>query len=154
MIGLIRFRNLQMCCGLFLLLLLVCGAISCGSVKRTTTTTTTESVIKVDTVIQVKTDTVIKYERVPIYDTAYIENKQAVARSYYSPGDKKIVLSLKLKPLSVPVTISQKKIETVQTKIKEVKQRSRIPIIICVTLLLAFYGFLFISRKKDGTKIL
>jgi len=148
MILLQKLRTYQKLFGWFFWLLLLVGVFGCGSMTKQTKTTTTESVIRVDTIIVVKTDTVTKYERVPIYDTAYIENKQAIARSYYSPDEKKIVLSLKLKPLSVPVTISQKKTETVVLKTKEVKKRTRIPLLVCVTLLAAFYGYLFIPRKN------
>ena len=93
--------------GVFLLLLSSFGVASCGSIKKMQLTSKTETIIKIDTLIKIKTDTITIYQRVPIYDTAYIESKTSKAKSYYDSHSQKIVLSLTGKVFDVPVTVSE-----------------------------------------------
>ena len=82
-------------------LLLLSGCLSKKKLIKTETTTVT----KVDTIIKVVKDTVLKTVSVPFYDTAYIETETATARSFYNVNTQKIELSLKGKVFDVPVKL-------------------------------------------------
>lgn len=104
--------NLLKYASLFLLTLLLFGLFSCAR-KMIQTKTITETVIRIDTVIKIKNDTVLKKQYITIHDTAILENNTSIARSYFSTAKQKIVLELKGKNYSVPVTVYKavKKVE-------------------------------------------
>jgi hypothetical protein len=133
---------------LLLFVLLFFGLNSCQSTRRIRTTTTTVAAIRVDTIIHILYDKVPTVSVGTLNDTIIAENKTAIARSYYSPETKKITLELKGKPYDLPVKINQTTTEVKKEKDVVVKPNRHIPILVCLTLLLAFYGFLFIPRKK------
>jgi len=81
--------------------------VSCSSAKKFKTITETITVTKIDTVIKFVPDTFLITKFVPIYDTAYIENESAIARSYFDTIAHSLVLTLKGKVIDVPVVIDQ-----------------------------------------------
>jgi hypothetical protein len=83
----------------------------CSAMKKTKTVTVTETLIKIDTVIKIKTDTILKVQYVTLHDTAIIENKTSIAKSYFSTSKQRIVLELKGKSFDVPITVFKKVIE-------------------------------------------
>lgn len=95
-----RWKSILSVCLLLLLLFS-----SCCAFKKTRTETIT--ITKVDTVIKVVRDTVLRTVSVPLYDTAYIETDVAVARSYYNVKTQKIDLQLKGKVFDVPVQLQR-----------------------------------------------
>jgi hypothetical protein len=139
---------------LFLALLYCCFSLSgCAGFKKVQTVTITTTKIKIDTVILIKTDTVKLFQSVYLTDTAKLENKTSVAKSYFSTEKKRIVLELSGKPFNVPVTI-YKQVEQKQTeKIKEVKPvltvGSKITIYIFSFMLLLVLFWLFKNSLKN-----
>jgi hypothetical protein len=107
---------------LWLSLLLLFGVYSCGSMRRIQTRNTIETITKIDTVIKVKVDTMIKKVTVYFHDSARIENHYSIARSYYDTTKQKIVLTLQAKPFSIPVLVNQRKTEVQETKETDRKQ--------------------------------
>lgn len=124
------------------LLLSVC---SCGIIRKKTVTKT-ETIIQVDTIIKVKFDTVRIIKEAFLTDTVLIENKTSIARSYFNPISRKIVLELKGKIFDVPVTIDVHKVETK----KEVETKQKFPFIyIFLLILIPLCLFIYlIIRKK------
>lgn len=135
-----------------LFLSLLFGVAGCGTMKKTKTITTTQTILQLDTIIQFKHDTIQVVKEVLIHDTAMVENSTSKARSYYSPKKQKIVLTLVGKDIPIPVKMNVTKTETKKEVERVVTHRYRIPLLICVTLLLAFWGWLFIPSKKKGSK--
>lgn len=107
---------------LFLAAFVCCLFFGCASWKktRTQTQTVTTTVIRIDTIIKIKTDTILKVQEVMLHDTAIVENEHAVARTYYSTTKQRIVLELKGKNFNVPVTIYKKVEQVKNEKSKEV----------------------------------
>jgi predicted component of type VI protein secretion system len=94
-------------CQLLLVLLLSVLFSSCGVLKKLKSRVEIRTEIKTDTVILIKTDTVQRIVKVHITDTAFVENTNSFAKSFYDTTLQKIVLSLKGKIFSVPVQISK-----------------------------------------------
>lgn len=88
-------------------MLIVLILVSCSSAKKFKTNIETITVTKIDTVIKFIPDTFLITKLVPIYDTAFIENESAIAKSYFDTIAHKIVLTLKGKVIDVPVVIDQ-----------------------------------------------
>ena len=130
---------------LFLLSVLVLG---CFGSKKVQIRTVTETVIKIDTIIQIQTDTVTLIKSVRFTDTAYLENPTALAKSYYSTQKQRIVLELKGKTFDVPVTIYKKVQQITDNKTNEpVKKRMRFELYIFVAMVLLF-GYAYLTRKR------
>jgi len=97
---------------ILLLLLFLLGSCSCiKKIKRTTEIRT----IKIDTVLTINLDLKAKIKKVPVFDTARLENQTASAVSYIDPITGKIVLTLTGKTFDVPFTMNQ----IIETKSKE-----------------------------------
>lgn len=119
-----------------------CGLLRNISKTKDKTRTVTE--IFIDTNIVLIFDTVPVYNTVLISDTAFIENKTAIAKSYFNPGLNKIVLELKGKQFTVPVKFHKKETKTETIKQTESKPKSLLIIAIFVISLL----FLILIFKK------
>jgi len=100
-----------------LLLCLLCQ--SCFLSKKSKTTTETITVTKIDTVVKIVRDTVLKTVSVTIHDTAKIENELSFARSYYDIKTQKIKLELKNKPFNVSVQLQKTQFVKQKEIIKE-----------------------------------
>ena len=104
---------------LLTVLFLLFSLSSCSVFRKTKTRI--ETIIKIDTVLIIKKDTIPIIKEVYLYDTAYIENSLAKAKSYYDTIKKKLVLQLVGKPFELPVKIDKKvivtKIEKVPVKV-------------------------------------
>jgi hypothetical protein len=136
------------CVGCLLILFFVLfGVSSCGSMRKTKTVI--ETVTKIDTVIVIKPDTVIKTVQVYFHDSARIENNYSIARSYYSPEKQKIVLTLQAKPFSVLVTMTHHKIE----KIKEVIRKPSLSSGLIIAILFFVFGFAAYYGVKNVLKL-
>jgi len=124
-----------------------CGLPSCCSTKKIQTRTITETKIKIDTIIKIKNDTILKIQTVTLHDTAILENKTMVARSYFSTQKQRIVLELKGKNFDVPVTIYKyvKQVEEKKEKIKE--PLIKIQFIVWLLILVLVY-FIWKDRKN------
>ena len=109
----IRILNLS------LVLVLCVLFYGCFGSRRIQTRTITETLIRIDTVIKIQNDTILKTQTVTLHDTAILENTTTVARSYFSTQKQRIVLELKGKPYDVPITVykSVKQIEQKKEKI-------------------------------------
>jgi hypothetical protein len=93
---------------------------------------------KIDTVIIFKIDLQPKFVSVKLTDTAIVENKTAIAKSYINPTTNKIVLELKGKEFSEPLKIN--KIETTDKKevdIQTINKAYKFMTIIIALLLMA-----------------
>lgn len=112
----IRIALIILCIVLFLL--------SCRSAKISRTHTVTDTIIKFDTTIIYKNDTVPLIKEVRITDTAIVENSSGIARSYFSVSKQRIVLELQGKPIAVPVSIYKYVHTEADDKNKEVKRSS------------------------------
>ena len=77
----------------------------CCSLKKTKTETIT--ITKIDTIIRVVKDTIVKTVSMPLYDTAIIENATSIARSFYNVKTEKIELQLKGKPFDIPIQLQK-----------------------------------------------
>jgi hypothetical protein len=121
-------------------------------------TTTTEVRRLVDTIIIFKHDTVpiknsvdlTRYDsrsQKIVHDTVTVENKTAIAKSYYSPANGKIILSLQGKSFSEPIKISEtKKIETsLKTSVKT-PVKYHWAIFICIAIVLCVWGYILIPK--------
>ncbi len=107
---------------IFLFLILFSG---CGLLKQVTRTkekviTVTE--YKIDTVIKVNTDTIIRIKKVFLYDTAYINSKSYVVKSYIDTIKQQLVIEAKGKEFNTPVSIDKK-----ETKQETKKQTESVP---------------------------
>jgi hypothetical protein len=149
--------------GLLLFALFIFGLGSCASVKKTQTTTTTEIKRLVDTVIVFKHDTVpikvtgdlSRYDSIKnivVHDTVTVENKTAIAKSYYNPSNQKIVLTLQGKTFTEPVKIKETTKVTTTEKDKTVTPiKHHWAIWICIAIVLCFWGYIlipYILKKK------
>lgn len=103
---------------LVLLAVLLLLQSSCLSKKRLIKTETI-TVTKVDTIIKVVRDTVLKTVSVPLYDTAKVETETAIAKSFYNISTQKIELQLKGKIFDVPVQLQKTQYIKQKEKIKE-----------------------------------
>jgi hypothetical protein len=120
--------------GLFLLLVLL-GLFSCSTMKKTKSHIRTETITRIDTVIVYKPDTIPVIKTVLLHDTAVIENKEAVARSYYSVTKNKIVLELKMKSFDIPLRATKTVTTNQDKKIVERKNPNKIFFIIGLILI-------------------
>ena len=102
----------------------------------------------VDTVLHIQFDRVPLVTQVVITDTAILENKTSIAKSYYSPEQKKIILTLAGKLVDVPVKIS--KTTTTVSDVKEVIPVKRFPLrywLLIGFILLFVYAYLMQKKK-------
>jgi hypothetical protein len=103
---------------LFILLtfvLLSFSFVGCGIIRKKTIIKT-EKTIQIDTVIQIKTDTITIIDSTALKrflagDTLKAENKESVAKTFFNPSTQKVELTLKGKIFEVPLKINQKIIE-------------------------------------------
>jgi hypothetical protein len=133
---------------IFFLLIFLFG---CCSFKKQRTHIITDTVIHIDTVIQVQKDYDTIIQKVRITDTAYIENSTAMARSYYSTKQQRIVLELSGKMFNVPVTVFKHTL--VQSDIKEkIPVRTKIPLrwyLLCGCIVLFIIAYIKFIKDKD-----
>lgn len=106
---------------LFILALVLLFTSSCAILKRRVITKT-ETVIKVDTVIIVKRDTIPIVKTGYIHDTIKIENSTSRVVAFFDVVAGKYVVKLTGKPFTIPVEI--KKRTMVITDIKTVDKKS------------------------------
>ena len=126
-------------------LLVLLLSLSCCGLKRSRTTTETTTITKVDTIIKVVRDTVLKTVSVPLYDTAYIETETASARSYFNVQTQKIDLQLKGKTFDVPVQL----IKTQYIKQKDTTQNySKSFMITGILFFLIFFFLVTVFLKR------
>ncbi len=157
-------QTLRCCLLLFVFALFMLGSSSCATMKKTKTTTTTEVKILVDTVIVFKHDTVpikvtgdlTRYDSVSqkiVHDTVTVENKTAIAKSYYNPSNQKIVLTLQGKTFSEPIKIAETTKQTVVEKDKVVTPvKHHWAVWICIAIVLCFWGYIlipYILKKRS-----
>lgn len=126
-----------------LLWLLFASVACCGS-KKSRTITETTIITKVDTLIQVVKDTVYKTVSAPLYDTLYIENEVAGARSFYNVKTQRIELSLKGKVFDVPVQLQR----TEYIKQKQVIRETTLGMWIYLFVVLLIFLFGIVITKK------
>jgi hypothetical protein len=119
---------------------------SCCVFRKVKTKTVTETIIKVDTVIQVRKDTITLVKTVTLHDTAFLENEVAKAKSYYDSTTHKITLQLTGKPFGVPFTYYKRTIakEIVKEKIPEQKS-----LIVFALFLMGFTLLVLLSIKNN-----
>lgn len=107
-------------CYIVFWVILFCSLVGCASRTKTRTITTREKTLYVDTVLHIQFDKVPLTTEVNLNDIAVLENKTSIARSYYSPEKKKIILELTGKTVDVPVKIKESTTVTTDVKQKEI----------------------------------
>lgn len=110
--------------------------------------TETITVIKVDTIVRVVRDTVLKTVSVTLHDTAFIDNELSSARSYYDIKTQKIKLELKNKPFNVPVQLQKTQYVKQKEIIKEPDISKAAWFYMFVVFLLAGIGLYIESKIK------
>ena len=129
---------------LFICLSLLLFCTSCCVFKKTKTTTTTTETYQVDTIVQVRIDTVVKTVTGYIYDTVIVENKVAAARTYFDITKQRVVLELKGKSFGVPVVIDK----VVEQTVKQVDIKRSPPYVLYAILFILFIFVLYIFSKS------
>ena len=127
------------------------GVSGCFGTRKTRTKVITETVIRLDTIIRVQTDTITIIKSVRLTDTVILENSTAKARSYYSLEKKRIVLELTGKRFDVPVSIY--KSTKITSDIKEkVPVHTKVPYrrlaVWFAGALLLLFIYAYLTRKK------
>ena len=118
---------------------------SCFLSKRSRTTTETTTITRVDTIIKVVRDTVLKTVSVPLYDTAYIQSETSETRAYYNVKTQRIDLQLKGKTFDVPVQL----VKTQYIKQKDVSQNySKSFMITGILFFLIFFFLVTVFLKR------
>jgi hypothetical protein len=131
------------------LIIFLCG---CCTLKKTQTEIITETKIKFDTVIIIKRDTITLIKSVTLFDTVTLQNSTALARSYYSVKQQRIILELTGKSFTVPVNVYKHTL--IKSNIKEKKRESiidKIPIryyLVFVFLCLIVIAYFKIKYQK------
>jgi Ca2+/Na+ antiporter len=100
----------KVCLFLWLLLLavlLLLGASGCAGILKTKTKVITITEVKTDTIIRYERDTITLVREVPLYDTVTLENSTSKAKAYYDVRVNKIALHLTGKVFDVPVLINK-----------------------------------------------
>jgi hypothetical protein len=120
-------------------------SVSCCGLKKIQTTTIT--VTKIDTLIKVVKDTVLKTVSVPFYDTAYIETETAFAKSYFNVKTQKIDLQLKGKIFEVPVQLQ--KTTYIKEKVTERKTTFGMWLYMFVVLLIFLFGIVITKKFQN-----
>ena len=110
--------------------------------------TETITVTKIDTVVKIVRDTVLKTVSVTIHDTAKIENELSFARSYYDIKTQKIKLELKNKPFNVPVQLQKTQFVKQKEIIKQPDITTAAWFYMLVVFLLACIGLYIESKIK------
>jgi hypothetical protein len=101
----------KVCLFLWLLLsavLLLLGTSGCTGILKTRTKVITITEVKTDTIIRYERDTITLVREVPLYDTVTLENSTSKAKAYYDVKVNKIALHLTGKVFDVPVLINKK----------------------------------------------
>lgn len=111
------YSTLKMLQRLILFCLFLLLFVGCCSSKKVKVVTTT--IYKVDTIIMITPDTVIRYKESRITDTIRLENKTSIAKTYINPLSGKLILQLQEKPFEVKVNFNK----IVTEKKKEVTRK-------------------------------
>jgi hypothetical protein len=108
---------------LFLLLLLLLSGLvsSCGIMRKTRVITVTETVVKIDTIVRIKQDSIKILKTEKLTDTVFYENKFVRAKSFVNLQTQKITLQLQNKSFNVPIKINEVKKENKTEITKERK---------------------------------
>jgi hypothetical protein len=133
---------------LVLFLVFMLSFSSCCIFKKTRTITKTETLTVIDTVIQIKRDTITLVKEVHLTDTAFIENSISQARSYWSPIKQKIVLELTGKSFEVPVKMIKKETIKTDTREKIPKFNFKVFTWICLIIIIGYLILLAIKIFK------
>jgi hypothetical protein len=133
-------------CYIALLVMLSCLSVGCASRIKTRTITTREKTIYIDTVLHIQFDKTPLVTEVSINEIAVLENKTSIARSYYSPEKKKIVLELTGKTVDVPIKIQENIKETTNIKQKEIINKNPFWVKI-VLFVLGIISGIFVTNK-------
>jgi hypothetical protein len=134
----------------FSLALLLFGLSSCGIMKKTKTITITETVIKIDTIIKIKVDTVPIVKTAYIIDTVRFENNYVRAKSYINLQTQKITLELTGKNFGVPIKINSSVTEKVKLVKKDVRPSWVIYPIGLIALMIAIFYLTNFNKTYHG----
>jgi hypothetical protein len=105
---------------LSLFFLLLSGLLSgCCSMKKTKTVT--ETVVKIDTIVKIKQDSIPIIKTEKLTDTVFYENKFIRTKSFVNLQTQKITLQLQNKSFDIPVKMSESKKQTVTDVTRERK---------------------------------
>lgn len=89
-----------------LLLVLSVSFVSCSLQRKSFQTI--QTITKIDTIIRIVKDTVVKTKESLITDTVFIENEVARAKSFVNKATGTLVIQLQGKPFEVPVIAERK----------------------------------------------
>ena len=99
-----------------IILIIVMSSLSGCSLFKATTVTRTETIIEIDTIIQVRLERDTITLREILTDTVKIESKTGTSIAFVDPIKNEIVLSFQPKTFDVPLVIKEKSVTTVKTK--------------------------------------